>query len=110
MTPEIFAQTLMQSYSQYPDEMLDEMSKLVYKVHLDENRYTDDNILSSVVSIMEKYDFENDYWNSEQIVTLVRDLDDGKPRQWDSDERAYVIAQMLLDMLIYSDDPEIVRI
>jgi hypothetical protein len=37
-------------------------------------------------------------------------LDGSVPRKWDSDERAYEIAQRLLDILIYSDDPEIVMI
>lgn len=82
----------MQFYSQFPDDMLDETAKLVSNVHADETRYTDNNILSMVVSIMEKYEFENDYWNSELVVAIVRDLDGGVPRQWDSDERAYEIA------------------
>ena len=93
VTPKLFAQTLMKFYSQYPDDMLEDTSILVRKVHANEMRYSDDSILSTVVSIMQKYDFENDYWNSSQVVDIVRDLDsDGNPAEWESDDRSYQIA------------------
>jgi hypothetical protein len=98
----------MIGYSQYPEDMLDSMASLVRHVHDDEKRYSDDNILSSIVTIMKDYDFENDYWNSQEIVRIVRDMDGSVPRKWSDDSRSYDIAKQVLDLLIYNDSSYII--
>ena len=82
------------------------MASLVMRVRSDQMRYSDDTILSSVMTVMQRYDFESDYWNSKEIVAIVRGLDGFSG---DDEQNAYDAARHLLELLIYSDTPDIVN-
>ena len=111
ITDKLIAQCVMTYYEQWDKELLNALADFIEEVHNDQDKYSDKEILTTVLGILKKYDVVAEYWDSSSVISIVRDLDeDGESSDWEYPERKTEIAKELLDFLVYATDADILKL